>query len=122
MNLLFIFIVLEDLHPKEFLNSNTVYYPICPLGDTDNIIQIKNNIALASEGRAMHHCVAGYGSSLLEEKSYIYKVINPERGTLHISRNGDNFDINQFKLVCNGPPSNDSYKIIRQWLKQKERQ
>jgi len=103
-------------------NSNTLFFPICPLADTDNIIQIKNSVELANEGRSMHHCVAAHGPFLLEGNHYIYKVINPERGTLRIALKGNKYNISQFKLVCNGTPSLNSFKIVHQWLSEAKKQ
>ena len=47
---------------------------------------------------------------------FIYKVLSPERATLHISKKGHKYDINQFSLVCNKKPSDESFLKIRQWL------
>jgi len=101
---------------KVVLNTNTTFFPICPLGDTDNIIQIKNRFELGLEGRNMHHCISSYDHILTEGNSYIYKIITSERGTLHIIKRNNTYDIEQFKLACNKKPSDESFLYVRQWL------
>jgi hypothetical protein len=97
-------------------NKKVSVFPLCPLGNTEQLIQIKNSFELSREGRDMHHCVGSYSNSLTGGNGFIYKVLAPERGTLYLRKRENKFDIKQFRLVCNKKPSEESQFKIRQWL------
>ena len=100
----------KNLHVEKLL------FPLCPLGDSTSIVQIKNNFELFAEGLVMNHCVGSYTSDALKENSYFYKVLSPERATLQVVANHRNFNIKQFKLRFNKKPSALSYQAAYEWL------
>lgn len=91
-------------------------YPICPLGDFEHFVQLKNRSELAEEGIYMRHCVSSYHNNLLGGKRYIYKLLQPQRATVELSFNQSNYRITQFKLARNRKPSPDSYQYLKDLL------
>ncbi|WP_369434623.1 PcfJ domain-containing protein [Psychromonas sp. MME1] len=91
-----------------------VDFPICPIGNLPTFIQIKNCTELSEEGIFMNHCVGSYSRILLEERSYIYKLLSPERATVEVKIRGEKISVTQFKLANNKKPSPESYACLRQ--------
>lgn len=90
-----------------------VDYPICAIGDRDDLIQIKNSTELSLEGVDMSHCVGSYGDKLMRGDSYIYKLLQPQRATVEIKVRGNRVSILQFKLAHNHKPSPDTCAHLR---------
>ena len=101
---------------EKVIEKEIVIFPDCPIGDKENLKQIKSSYELAKEGRDMHHCVGGYIRQAQTGQYYFYKVLAPERGTIQISVKGNKVFIDQFKLACNKKPSEESLFNIRQLL------
>jgi len=91
-------------------------FPESPLKESKNIIFIKNSRELMKEGRDMSHCVGSYVDSARNGSNFFYKVLKPQRGTLQIVFNDNNFEIEQFKLKSNAEPSYASREVVRKWL------
>ena len=96
---------------RQFPTEKAVF-PICPLGDFEDVIQIKNNYELLAEGIEMHHCVGGYVEDALQENSYFYKMLSPERGTIQLKVDNEKTSVVQFKLAQNKKPSDTSYQRL----------
>ena len=89
-----------------------IAFPLCPLGDFEGVIQIKNNFELIAEGLDMHHCVGSYVEDALQESSYFYKMLSPERATIEVQINNEKISVRQFKLAHNQKPSPASYQHL----------
>lgn len=87
-------------------------FPLCPIGDLDNFIQIKTPLALLQEGKSMRHCVGAYSAILYDNNSFIYRLLEPERATVEIQLCDNKLNIKQFKLSCNRKPSSESYAVV----------
>ena len=97
-------------------------FPLCPLGDDENYIQIKTSTGLAMEGREMRHCVASYIRQAQNGNDFFYMVLKPERGTARLTVKKKSIEILEFKLIQNQNPSEDSWFALKQWISDKEEQ
>lgn len=94
-----------------------VMFPPAPLPDTSVIRAIRTLAGLRAESRRMSNCVSSYASSILNGECSIYRVLEPERGTLEVVRNRDGeLALGQFKLARNQPPSVGSWALVRNWF------
>ena len=90
-----------------------ILFPICPLGDCETFIQLKNNFELLVEGAEMRHCIGSYVNKALDaDGSYFYKVLTPERGTAHIRYRDGDCSLVEFKLSNNKQPAPSSYQAL----------
>ncbi|MGB5445162.1 MAG: PcfJ domain-containing protein [Psychromonas sp.] len=96
------------------LPRQQIAFPICPLGDFEGVIQIKNNFELLAEGLEMRHCVGSYVEDALRENSYFYKMLSPERATAQIHIVNEKIVVQQFKLAHNKTPSAAAYKHLHE--------
>jgi hypothetical protein len=114
---------LEKIHDRYIVQTNrrkkiiNVDYPAPPITGCEYIIPITNSNELFEEGLIQRHCVASYHRDVFEGKSYIYKILAPERATLEvrIQTNGD-YWVSQLKLSGNRDPSEESIETIYQWM------
>ncbi len=93
-----------DRFPDPIINGN------------QNIIHISTIEELFDEARVMHNCVSSYAGKIMQRKSYIYKVLSPQRATLEIAEEDGKPYIKQLKLACNGKPSEELENFIKSWL------
>lgn len=106
-------LVARNLAASRLLPVEKICLPICPLGDSENFIQIKNNFELLIEGNDMSHCVGCYvNTALAGNGSYFYKVLAPERGTAYIRYIDDDCSLVDFKLSNNKQPAPSSYQAL----------
>ena len=91
-------------------------FPKAPIEGNDKIIQIRETVTLMEEGQEMHHCVGGYVKKIKMGKCFIFKVLQPERATLEIKQTAHGIRIGQFKCAYNKTPSDDSFKVIQEWI------
>jgi hypothetical protein len=94
-----------------------VMFPVCPLGDNEDFIQIKNNRELQEEGEAIHHCVGSCAIHASKGFCFFYKVLMPERATLEFEIKRNYTRIVECKLACNDEPSEKIIEHIRSFLK-----
>jgi len=90
-----------------------------PVPGTKNIIPITSRKSLIREGRAQHNCVAGYHAKIFGGRTYIYRVLRPERATLELerSRNGGWY-CTQLKGLRNREVTQETKKQVNEWLEQ----
>lgn len=94
-----------------------LYPPIAP--GTKHIEPITCLCGVYAEGEEMHHCVyRDFADEIQEGNLTIYRVLTPERGTLSLSRAGNEYVIDQFALTGNKEPSDTSWKEVNKWVKQ----
>lgn len=94
-----------------------VPFPAPPLPGTDSIIPLATPLDLLAEGRQCHNCVASYIPAVRDGGYYVYRVLNPQRATLGIVRNGKRWEIAQMKLPFNQRACPATWRAVRQWLK-----
>ncbi len=98
-------------------------FPSPPVPGTADIIPLDTECKLLTEGRTMHHCVGGYGSTVRAGASYIYQVWKPERATLELrlAQNGT-WRIAQIKASCNAEVSSKTRNFLQGWLIKAQRE
>lgn len=104
-----------DDHPGELESLVDVYgqvFPESPLCGNNIVEPVRTVDDLYAEGDEMNHCVFSYVNRIFQEKSFIYKVMFPERGTLELDAG---LNIAQFELKNNEAPSKESWKAVEQW-------
>jgi hypothetical protein len=91
--------------------------PPSPLKGTETIIHISKVRDLLAEGEEMAHCVGGYVERVMSGNVYIYRILEPERATMEVERMPDGkIRIVQVKLYKNGDVSNNTFKLLNDWL------
>lgn len=118
-----------DLHRRDIEKSLRRYeaihgkkpLPDPPLRGTAHIRPITTYRELCSEGRIMHHCAQAHLDQVLSGKFYIYSVHAPQRATVEIHERGGQWAINQISLACNGRPSKETHRAVREWLDARNR-
>jgi len=91
-------------------------FPAPPLSAGDQIFPIESFEDLQAEGRLMHHCVAGYYKQISRGRSYIYRILQPERATIEIDLDADQPKIRQIRLAYNKHPSSETRSVVYEWL------
>ena len=108
----------QTISKNKLLPIEPIAFPNSPLGDFEEVIQIKNNFELIAEGLDMHHCVGSYVEDAQCGKSYFYKMLSPERATLEIQVNNEKVTLLQFQLARNKKPSQESYNALHKLFRQ----
>lgn len=67
----------------------------------------------------MSHCVASYTEKVLSGRSYIYRILKPERATLELKITDGHLEIGQISLHNNKAPSEETQIIVGRWLYRK---
>ena len=62
--------------------------------------------------------MASYAQEVRNGKSYIYRVLSPERTTLELRWRGAALTIGQFRLARNRRPAAASWLAVEAWLAQ----
>ncbi len=71
---------------------------------------------LYREGNTMQNCVVSYGTQVLQGTHYVYRLSKPERATVLLLRNGDDWYPAQIKTYRNGNPRPETIELIEKWL------
>jgi hypothetical protein len=96
----------------------SLVFPPPPLPDTAQIKAIRNVVDLFREGKTQQHCVVTYAHSIASGESYIYRLLQPQRATLELRRDGNDWVVGQFKLGRNREPGLKARRIVDEWLAQ----
>jgi len=109
------------INSREFLSGGGVEFAPPPLPGNNDILPVTNELALSIEGRLMAHCIASYKERIMSGACYIYRVLAPQRGTLEVLLGGAGKQsvLGQFKLYGNQEPSQESWKAVHDWFKEK---
>ncbi|MBQ7178395.1 MAG: PcfJ domain-containing protein [Victivallales bacterium] len=94
--------------------DNIVFTP--PVLGNANIIPLTTYAMLCDEGQQQHNCVASYVEEVLEGRSFIYRVLQPERCTLELALRGGRWVVVQLRTACNGAPSKETIDSVNRWL------
>jgi len=91
--------------------------PKPPIPGTDTITPVTTLAQLKKEGKEQSHCVAAYSKRIAAGKTYIYRVLEPERATLAIVRDaGGAWHRGELRLCGNGTVSSTTERIVDEWL------
>jgi hypothetical protein len=104
---------LAEIYPKHRFD-NIVFTP--PVQGNANIIPLTTYAMLCDEGQQQHNCVASYVGEVLEGRSFIYRILQPERCTLELARHGGRWVAVQLRTACNGAPSQETIDAVNRWL------
>ena len=115
---------LESLHRKWIrqLNkshtylTNDINFEPFPAQSDSQFQFISSVNQLIQEGRVMKHCVATYREKALNKTSYIFRVTFPQRATMELGFKAGVYFLKQLKLVSNGEPSRETYKVATDWI------
>lgn len=72
--------------------------------------------AIHREGNQQQNCVVSYGVHVLEGTHYVYRLMAPERATVLLLRNGDDWYPAQVKTYRNGNPKPETIELIERWI------
>jgi len=97
------------------LMGKQIIFPDSPTNlDSFFIKYVNSSFDLMREGILQEHCVASYAYRCTHGKSFIYKVLFPQRGTLELVWNYNNkLRVHQFKLKRNQKPLPITEKLVK---------
>ena len=95
-------------------------FPRAPIQGTSTIVPIETPEALTEEGKTMQHCVGSYAVRTYEKRSYIFKILAPERATLELRQQGTKLTIHQLSGPRNAQVSEETYAAVHEWLDQEK--
>ena len=91
-------------------------FPSPPLRGKGDIEPVATPAMLFEEGSIQHNCVASYIERVAAGECYVYRVHHPERATLCVSRQQDNWRIAEIKASCNTPVRPETKQAVQEWL------
>lgn len=88
-----------------------------PISGTNTIIPLSSATLIHEESSVMQHCAEGLAHQIACGKSYLYRILEPERATLEIVKkdNGE-WRITQLKRENNLAAGSQTYTAILNWL------
>ncbi len=97
--------------------SDSFRHPPIP-GIISKIEPITSPEALVDEGEEQGNCVASYASRVKEGRTFIYKVLSPQRATLSIVRSdaGSDWEIGELESKFNTEATTDTEALVQAWL------
>lgn len=82
-----------------------------------DIVPLTSDEELRSEGKLQHNCVGTLSEGVRNGYSYYYRVLQPERATLSITKGSDGcWWRAQLKLDRNKPPGVATINKVEGWL------
>jgi hypothetical protein len=91
--------------------------PPPPIPGTSEIVPIMNLRELRVESKAQHNCVGSYALQIRKGKTYIYKVLYPERATLCIIKGADGcWYRDEIRRTHNREVRQSTKHIVDNWL------
>jgi len=98
-------------------NEHYQEFPPPPIEGNEFIRPITTMEELLEESKVQHNCVASYGRRIaVEQNTYIYKVLEPERCTLSIIRKGDIWVLSELRKAHNKMPAEGTVRVVERWL------
>ena len=86
------------------------------LAGTDTIIPLTTERELLHEGSLQNNCVGSYGDVVSEGRTYIYRVLYPERATLSVAFRHGNWELDEIKGPSNCSVSRATRRHVLRWL------
>ena len=106
----------------DFLRVSSTKLKYCriprpPLPGTDSIVPLTSIPQLKTEGKNQRNCVGSYAHRISHRKTYIYKVLAPERATLSIVKtSGGTWRIGELRCAGNTEVKVQTRKAVQVWL------
>jgi len=92
-------------------------FPRPPVPGSATIQPIRSETELVAEGRLMNHCCARYAGEIISRRSYLYRVLEPERATLELDLRSGRPRIAQLKGPADAPTSRATLRAVVAWLR-----
>jgi hypothetical protein len=94
-------------------------FPKPPVPGTPDIVPICTIEDLIEEGRAQDNCVATYAERVQSRRTFIYRVLRPERATLSIVLGDDgDWAISELERRGNTGVANRTWRWVESWLEE----
>lgn len=90
--------------------------PEPPLAGTDSILPLCTPKDIREEAEEMRHCVLSYLDAVRQGRSYIYRILAPQRVTLEIRRRQGNWRLAQVFGRANTQATGEIRGLIDTWL------
>ena len=104
----------EELIEERF--GKLTFTPPVP-GNAD-IIPLTGYDMLLEEGRLQHNCAASYCGEVAAGRSFLYRVLAPERCTLELALRQGKWKPVQLFAACNRPPREETITAVAKWLQE----
>lgn len=92
-------------------------FPKPPVPGTADIVPICTMKDLIEEGRGQNNCVATYAERVQSRRTFIYRVLKPERATLSIVRGHDgDWEISELQRRGNSGADARTVRFVQSWL------
>jgi len=88
-----------------------------PYPGTEDIVPITTVDDLIEEGSQQWNCVATYAHQVQLGSRYIYRVFNPERATLCLSKTPSGWKIRELEAKRNTPAGPLTWDAVRSWMR-----
>lgn len=90
--------------------------PAPPIPGTATIIPLHNSKQVLLEATEQRNCLTNYLRSMNKGYCYAYKVLQPERATLLITKVEDRWIAEELRLFANAKPSPYTVSAVHDWL------
>ena len=91
-------------------------FPAPPLRGSPTIVPIRSVSELVREGEEQENCVAGYAHAVLQGRCFLYRVLAPERATLSLVNDGQQWRLGELALKQNGMSCGTTGQAVENWL------
>ena len=89
-----------------------------PVPGNADIVPLTGYDMLLEEGRLQHNCAASYCEEVAAGRSFLYRVLSPERCTLELALRKGKWEVVQLLAACNRPPQEETKIAVAKWLKE----
>ena len=89
-----------------------------PVPGNADIVPLTGYDMLLEEGRLQHNCAASYCEDVASGRSFLYRVLAPERCTLELALRKGKWEAVQLLAACNRPPREETKIAVAKWLKE----
>ena len=91
-------------------------FPAPPFPGSPTIVPIRSVPELVREGEEQENCVAGYAHAVLQGRCFLYRVLAPERATLSLVNDGQQWRLGELALKQNGMSCGTTGQAVENWL------
>lgn len=95
-------------------------FPRPPVPGTPRIVPLTTPQQLIDEGSQQENCVASYAKRVEARRTYIYRVLAPERATLSLVRTASGWAVGELLLARNRTVAPRTRKAVESWLSQRQ--
>jgi hypothetical protein len=90
--------------------------PDPPLPGSEDIQPLTHLDEFLDEGRSMHNCVASYVPQVAAYRTFVYRVLRPERATLAIRFTHGRWSISELLADRNRPVQPATKRKVQGWI------